>query len=151
MFGGITTKRIVLGLDNNQHSAHLVTWTAAFSSAPGLCVSIVHVVHRSEVWLLASLMIDSNKYLRSLREHFEHEAVEPLRAHDLAADVTIRLGDPARELAAVARTKHADVIVVGAASHPWAHHLMGRGVAERLERLVAIPVQVVPHVAAPVG
>lgn len=137
--------RIVLGLDDDPFAADLVRWVARQPAEPATAVTVVHVVHRSEVWALASVMIDSSRYLHSVRRRFERCAIEPLHERGVHASLTMRLGDPAHELASVARAIGADEIVVGAGAHVRRHHLIGGDVPHRLEHLVAIPVTVVPH------
>jgi nucleotide-binding universal stress UspA family protein len=58
------------------------------------------------------------------------------------ADVCIRQGNPARELAAAAREHHADALVLGAC-RSWSHGA-ARSFPERLARHATCPVIVVP-------
>jgi nucleotide-binding universal stress UspA family protein len=136
---------VVLGLDDDEHTAQLVAWTARVAHEGDTKVRVVHVVHRSEVWALASMMIDSTPYLRAVRRHFEHDVIAPLHRLDVPADLTIALGNPARELARIARRTHADAIVVGAGTPDHPHHLARHAdVAHHLEHLTTVPVWVCP-------
>jgi nucleotide-binding universal stress UspA family protein len=58
------------------------------------------------------------------------------------AGVCLRQGNPARELAAAAREHHADALVLGVYRSWW--HGAARSFPERLARLAACPVIVVP-------
>ena len=133
----------MLGVDDGDEVDALVDRTAHLAEDRHAPVLVVHVVHRSEVWALASLMVDSTRYLYARRRHIERAVAAPLRTRGVDTRVVVRLGDPAHQLADVAALVGADLLVIGAESHTRKHHLVGRGVAHRLEPLTAIPVQVV--------
>jgi nucleotide-binding universal stress UspA family protein len=145
------TAKIVLGIDDDEQVDALVEFTAHVAFERSAPVVVVHVVHRSEIWALASLMVDSTSYLRARRRRFERHALTPLRARGVDARFVLRLGEPAHELARVAAVVGADDIVIGAESHARKHHLVGGGVAHRLEQLTAVPVEVVEHAVENAG
>jgi nucleotide-binding universal stress UspA family protein len=137
------TATIVLGVDDDDRVAELVERAAQLAAEQRTLVLMVHVVHRSEIWALATVMVDSKGYLRASRRRLERTALAPLRARGVDARLIVRLGEPAHQLARVASVAGADRIVIGAEHHDRKHHLIGGGVARRLEHLTPVPVVVV--------
>ncbi len=137
-------QHIVVGIDDPLGARELVEWTARFAIEFGADVTVVHAVHRSEAWLVAGVQLDATKYVRVVRSRVNREVVVPLRERGLHVDLRVDLGDPAHRLADSARRTHADLIVIGATPHrPW-RELVAGDVEHRLDRLVEVPVVVVP-------
>jgi nucleotide-binding universal stress UspA family protein len=144
---GRANATVVLGIDDDDKVDPLVDRTAELALERHESVLVLHAVHRSEVWMLASLMIDSTRYLQARRRRLERRAITRLRDRGIDARIVVRLGEPAHQLARVAASCGADLIVIGSETHERKHHLVGGGVAQRLERLTAVPVEVVTATA----
>ena len=138
-------RRIVVGVDDPSESNELIDWAARLAAEFHAAITIVHAVHRSEGWVLASAQLDYVRYIRSARRRMYDDVVTPLRARGLAVDLRVELGDPAHRIAATARQTGAEVIVLGTTPHGPFRELVAGGVEHRLERLVEIPVVVVPN------
>jgi nucleotide-binding universal stress UspA family protein len=137
--------RIVVGVDDPDQSRDLVHWAARLATELHCPITVVHAVHRSEAWMLASVQLDYVKYIRSARRRLMNDVVTSLRACGLRVDLRVELGDPAHRIAAIARQTGADLILLGSTPHGLLRELVGGGVEHRLERLTQIPVVVVPN------
>ncbi|HEX4491158.1 MAG TPA: universal stress protein [Acidimicrobiia bacterium] len=138
-----TSMTLVLGADDDDRVGALVDRTAQLALERHASVLVLHAVHRSEVWALASLMIDSRPYLQARRRRLERRVAAPLCSRGIDARAVVQLGEPAHQLAHIAARYGADLIVIGGETHERKHHLVGGGVARRLEHLTAVPVEVV--------
>jgi nucleotide-binding universal stress UspA family protein len=138
-------RNIVIGLHDSPHTQELIDWTTQFAHEMNAHVTLVHVVQRTEVWTLSGAMLDSNRYLDSLREHFERRVAEPLRRRGVPVDLRVELGEPAQELADTAERVDAALIIIGAPSHGVLRELI-EGIGHRVERLASVPVVVLPFV-----
>ncbi len=81
------------------------------------------------------------------RRQAEHDlavARERARAGGVTAEVSLRGGDPAREVLAVAEALPADMIVLGSHGRSGVEHLVLGSVAEKVMRKAPCPVMVVP-------
>ncbi len=136
--------RIIVGIDDPDDAQDLVEWTAQFAGEVHCRVTVLHAVHRSEVWLVAGAQLDGNTYLRAARHRTELDVVAPLRERGVRVDLRVEIGDPAQSLASLARRTRADMIVIGATPHGAFRELFAGNVEHRLERLTGIPLVVVP-------
>ena len=137
--------RIVVGLDGTPKDRPLVSWIADFSDEVGARIIAAHFVPSATVWMVAGAQVDSAAYLEELRDYFERDVVGPLRVRDPLLHVHIHIGDPAHELAALARHSKADLIALGARDHTVLHDVVFGNIERRLMHLSEIPVLTVPY------
>jgi nucleotide-binding universal stress UspA family protein len=138
-------KRIVVGLDGTPKDESVAQWVAHL--ADDLCAHViaVHVVARATLWMIAGAQVDSSKYLEELRDHFEATALTPLRRADPFLAFHLDIGDPAHELAVIARRCDADLVAIGASSHSALHDVVFGGMERRLVHTIEIPVVAIPR------
>ena len=136
-------KRILLGVDDPVEARELVEWSARLATELHAGVTVVHAVHRSEMWFVAGVQLDCVRYMRAARDRVDTDVVAPLRNLGVPADLRVEPGDPAHRLAEIAHKTGAEMIVIGA-GHSALHDLIAGGVEHRLARLVDIPLVVVP-------
>ena len=137
--------RIVVGLDGSQKDRPLVHWTAEFADHVGAQVIVAHFVPRATVWMVAGAQLDSAQYIEELRDYFEREIIDPLRARDPLLHMHIQVGDPAHELAALARRSAADLIALGTRDHGILHDVVFGNVERNLRHRSDVPVVTVPY------
>jgi nucleotide-binding universal stress UspA family protein len=95
--------------------------------------------------MIAGAQVDSGRYLDELREHLEATTLVVLRRADPLLAFHLDIGDPAHELALIARRCDADLIAVGASSHTAMHDVVFGGLERRLVLLTDIPVVAIPR------
>lgn len=137
--------RIVIGLDGTEKDRSLVQWIADFADEVGAHVIAAHLIAQPTLWLLAGVQADSTHYIEELQQHFEHNILPPLRQHDPAMHLYVYIGDPAHELAQIARRSQADLIAIGARNHTALHDVVFGNIERKLVHLSDIPVLTVPH------
>jgi nucleotide-binding universal stress UspA family protein len=113
--------------------------------ASSFYVIVVHIVPNTTLWMIAGAKVDSARYLDELRDHFEATTLAPLRRADPFLAFHLDIGDPARELAAVARRCDAELIAVGASGHTALHDVVFGGMERRLAHLTDVPVVAIPR------
>lgn len=137
-------RRIVIGVDFSTASLNAVRWVAT-QFAPDAQLFLVHVVARPRV----------PSFLRSLRTlGDEQDAEEPTLYPGLTgfaafagarrAEVTVRRGQPADELAALARAVGADLICVGRSQKRRGTGRFGATTPQRLLARTRLSVLLVP-------
>jgi nucleotide-binding universal stress UspA family protein len=136
--------RIVIGLDGSDKDRSLVHWIADFADDVGANVIAAHLIAHPTLWMLAGAQADSTHYIEDLRQHFESVILPPLRG-DPAMHLYVYVGDPARELAQIARRSRADLIAIGARDHTALHDAVFGNIERRLVHLSDVPVLAVPH------
>ncbi len=104
---------------------------------------MVHVIPRTTLWLVSSVQADSDAYVATVRTHFARTAIAQLRDRGITVTLRVTWGDPAHELAAVARHVRSDLIVIGGPDHHALHDAVS-SIARRLEHGSDIPIVVVP-------
>jgi nucleotide-binding universal stress UspA family protein len=95
--------------------------------------------------MIAGAQVDSAKYLDELRDHLEATTLVPLRRADPFLAFHVDIGEPAHELAVIARRCAADLIAIGASTHTALHDVVFGGMERRLVHTTDIPVVTVPH------
>ena len=124
--------RIIVGLDGTDRDREILDWVGDFAYDTGVHVIAAHFVSRAVLWMIAGAQIDSTNYLQERRDHFDGELLAPLRARIGAAHVHVQIGDPAHELAALARRSAADLIAIGAPVHTAVHDIVFGSLERRL-------------------
>jgi nucleotide-binding universal stress UspA family protein len=138
-------KRIVIGLRGTESDLHVVEWVGDLADEMGVHVVAAHFVPRTTLWVIAGAQLDSAPYLDEIRAHFETGPVARLRRVAPSVHLHVDLGDPAHELAALARTSDAGMIAIGTPDHSALHDAVFGSVAYRLMHLTDVPVVAVPR------
>ena len=138
-------KRIVVGLEGTPEDGSVCEWVADFARELGAHIIAVHIVPRATTWMIAGAQVDSAKYLEELREHLDTTTLAPLRRADPDLALHVDIGDPAHELAVIARRCDADLIAIGASSHTALHDVVFGGMERRLVHTTEVPVVAVPR------
>jgi nucleotide-binding universal stress UspA family protein len=137
--------RIVIGLDGTDKDRALVRWVADFADEVDAHVIAAHLVAHTTLWMIAGAQADTGHYIEVLRHHLEHDVLPPLRERDPDLHLYVYVGDPAHELAHIARRSRADLIAIGARDHNALHDVVFGNIERRLVHLSDIPVLTVPH------
>jgi nucleotide-binding universal stress UspA family protein len=137
-------KRILVGLDGTVDDTRTLAWAADHAQETHASLTVVHVVPRSSLWTIAAAQVDSTSYLADLREHFEHDVLDPYRCRGLLVNFRLEFGDPSDALAGLAQRVQAELIVIGGADHTVLHDILFGRFERRLERRTEVPLVVVP-------
>jgi nucleotide-binding universal stress UspA family protein len=137
-------KRIVVGLDGTEKDDYVVDWVGDLARENGAQVIAAHFVPSATLWMIAGAQVDSAKYLEELREHLDADVLGELRRRVPMSHLHVAVGDPARELAAIARECRADLIAIGASSHTVWHEVVFGSLERRLVHLADVPVVEIP-------
>ena len=136
--------RIIVGLSGTDRDHEILDWVSDFAYDTGAHVIAAHFVPRAVLWMIAGAQIDSANYLQELRTHLEREALAPLRARIGAAHLHVQIGEPAHELAALARRSAADLIAIGAPVHNAMHDIVFGSLERRLLHEASVPLLAIP-------
>ncbi len=135
---------VVVGVDDTPTSLRALSYAAGVAGRQGRRLVVVHVrTARPVGWGMADLAgsIDTEVELRRAQvAGLRSEAYRVAGECDIDVVFAIRVGDPLRELVAVAAEHRADAVVVGSSTrrHP------ARSIAARLVHYCGWPVTVVP-------
>ncbi len=136
--------RIIVGLDGTERDREIVDWLEVFAYDMGVHVIAAHFVPRTVLWMIAGAQVDSAKYLHELREHFDRDVLASIRSRLGTVHLHVHIGDPAHELATLARRSAADLIAVGATDHGAMHDLVFGSLERRLVHEASVPVLSIP-------
>ena len=144
--GGHSTHPVLVGYDGSASSRHALAYAAGMARRQNDYLMVVHV-SQTQVATLGGfpLMPFSAGSIRAASEDLSwlyEELAEVADITGLYVEVLQRDGDPARELACMAKEKNADAIVIGAPEH-LLHRLTG-SVPAWLARHACCPVVIVP-------
>ena len=141
----VAVTQMMMGLDGSAHDHVIADWVARFTSNhAGDHVIGVHVVPRTILWMIAGAQADSNRYVQAVRSRIQHQVMTPLSSMGVSNELRVAIGDPARQLAVLAYSTGADLIVIGGPDHGTLHDVVLGDTARRLERRADVPVVVVP-------
>jgi nucleotide-binding universal stress UspA family protein len=96
------------------------------------------------MWVVAGMQLDCTQYVRDFRSRLIHDVVGPLKVRGIDTTLDVAVGDPARVLAEVARRSGAGLILIGATAHAPMREMLAGNVGHQLERIVHVPLVVVP-------
>ena len=136
-------KTIVVATDGTAHGSRVLEVARSMAHNGEHSVVIVHVNQLvGGKGGFAPMAIDEHEVRAALAI-----TVKELEADGISTELltpTIRLGDPAHEIAEIAEARKADLIVVGRHGHSLLGDVLLGGVPVRLLQLVHCPVLVVP-------
>ncbi|MFN0055892.1 MAG: universal stress protein [Planctomycetales bacterium] len=140
----IDLKRIIVATDFSQHSQVALKYAAAFTQAFQAEVVLCHVLEKPD--FISQLPPVSEGYfppnLGELQEqHARVQCEQVLAAAGLSqARVLMVHGNPAGEIARVARDEDADLVIVGTHGRGALAHILLGSVAEKIVRTAPCPV-----------
>jgi nucleotide-binding universal stress UspA family protein len=138
----VKPRRILVPVDFSDSSARALSDAAKRAAESGGSLVIVHVVPANYGWL--GIGRDES---RDLDRSLQKQAADRLRAfadknigHKVAADMEVRVGQPAEEIIASARESKCDSIVLSTRGLTGLDRLLIGSVADRVARLAPCPV-----------
>ena len=146
-----TSKRLLVATDFSGTSQEALRVARDMALALGARVQLLHVIADPATlpWT-----IDAGPAIVELEHSWREQAARSLqRARDTArftperTEMTVAMGDPAREIVAAAAALHADLIVLGTHGHGLVARLVMGSVADKVLRHADRPVLIVPHPA----
>jgi nucleotide-binding universal stress UspA family protein len=140
--------RIMAPVDLSPASRHQIKVAAGLAEAAGVPLIVAHAIEPLKSWFAARLNVtglESDR--RAVAEDALEELVRSLPSH-VHAEALVVYGDPAEELAKVARDRRAGLVVMGLHGSPMTGPRMG-SVTYRLLCLLSTPVLALPPELAP--
>jgi len=137
-------KRILLGVDGSPESGAAATFTADLAEQTGSSIILVYVIAPPVTPPPAmALLEDPVKMDEDYGRGVLREMAERCRRPGVAVETLMPVGPPAEVLADTARTREADLVVVGHRGRGAVKRLLLGSVVARLLRLSPRPVLVV--------
>jgi nucleotide-binding universal stress UspA family protein len=141
----VKPQRTLVPVDFSDSSARALRHAAGVTAESGGSLIVVHVVPADYGWL--GIGRDES---RDLDRSLQRQAAERLRAfavehvgHNVAADLEVRMGQPAEEIVAAARESKCDSIVLSTRGLTGLDRYLIGSVADRVARLAPCPVVLV--------
>jgi nucleotide-binding universal stress UspA family protein len=138
----VKPQRILVPIDFSDSSARALQHAAERGAESGGSLIVVHVVPADYGWL--EIGRDES---RDLDRSLQRQAADRLRAfadehlgHNVAADLEVRIGQPAEEIVAAARESKCDSIVLSTRGLTGLDRYLIGSVADRVARLAPCPV-----------
>ena len=138
----VKPQRILVPVDFSDSSARALRHAAGLIAESGASLIVVHVVPADYGWL--GIGRDES---RDLDCSLQRQAADRLRAfadehvgHNVAADLEVRIGQPAEEIVAAARESECDSIVLSTRGLTGLDRYLIGSVADRVARLAPCPV-----------
>ena len=141
----VKPQRILVPVDFSDSSGRALRHAAKRATESGGSLIIVHVVPADYGWL--GIGRDES---RDLDRSLQRQAADRLRAFadenvgDVAADLEVRVGQPAEEIVAAARDSKCDSIVLSTRGLTGLDRYLIGSVAHRVAQLAPCPVVLVP-------
>lgn len=130
-------KSILVPTDYSRCSDAALAWAALFARTVGATVRLVHVVdERDDVQVLGP----GTSGHAALRQQLVEQA---RRADAGPVQISIRSGDPCREILEEAKETRADLVIMGTRGRNGISRLMLGSTAEKVVRLANVPVMTV--------
>src|SRR6185436_18700798 len=140
--GVVMYRHILVAVENSESDQVVLTHVEELARLTGARLLLVHVAdgwaarHFNELKLRESEeMVDDRAYLTRLGEE--------LNGRGLATRTRLAMGDPATELAKVAREEAVDLIAMATHGHRFLNDLVRGSTADRLRHIVTMPVLMV--------
>jgi nucleotide-binding universal stress UspA family protein len=138
----LRSHRTLVPVDFSDSSARALQHAAKLTAKSGGTLAIVHVVPADYGW--SGIGHDES---RDLDRSLQRQAADRLRGfadehvpHDVAADLEVRIGQPAEEIVAAARESKCDSIVLSTRGLTGLDRYLIGSVADRVARLAPCPV-----------
>jgi universal stress protein A len=144
-------RRILAPVDLGSTAETVARFAAAFASAVGAEIALLHVWEPPPFSPPESLQVVVGNDRRSLADHVKAEAREELEkllpGDPRVADRKALLGDPSSCILAEAVRGNYELVIIGTHGRTGLAHLALGSVAEKVLRRCPVPVLVVPCVA----
>jgi nucleotide-binding universal stress UspA family protein len=140
----VKPERILVAVDFSDSSARALRHAAKRAADSGGSLIVIHVVPADYGWLQIG-----HEESRDLDRSLQRQAADRLRAFadenvgDVAADLEVRLGQPAEEIVAAARESKCDSIMLSTRGLTGLDRYLIGSVADRVARLAPCPVVLV--------
>jgi nucleotide-binding universal stress UspA family protein len=138
----VKPQRILVPVDFSDSSARALRHAAERAAKSGGALIVIHVVPADYGW--SGIGRDE---LRDLDRSLQRQAADRLRAfadehmaHNVTADLEVRIGQPAEEIVAAARESKCDSIVLSTRGLSGLDRYLIGSVADRVARLAPCPV-----------
>jgi universal stress protein A len=141
----VTPQRLLVPVDFSDASLGALEHAARLAREWDASLRIVHVVPVDDGWLQIG-----REEFRDLDKSLQEQAAHQLRAiatnlpHRIKAEIQVRIGRPAEEIAATAAETKTDLIILSTHGRTGLDRYFVGSVAERLVRLAACPVYLMP-------
>jgi nucleotide-binding universal stress UspA family protein len=139
---GVKRQRILVPVDFSDSSARALRHAAGLTAESGGSLTVVHVVPADYGWFWIG-----RDESRDLDRALQRQAADRLRAFanehvgdNVAADLEVRIGQPAEEIIAAARESKCDSIVLSTRGLTGLDRYLIGSVADRVARLAPCPV-----------
>ncbi len=147
--GSTRIKRILVGVDGSEQSAHALEWTIDLAKALKAEVIGVFAVHLpayayAGYETVAPLGFD-DRFRRELKLAFEDDWCAPLKASGLSFQTVMEDGRPALVIAEAADNLNADLIAVGRRGRGEVAELLLGSVSHELSHHSKRPVVLISH------
>lgn len=150
----LTLRTVLCPTDFSDVSARAETYAAALARHYDASLHLLHVDPPMPVMApYGEIPVDARMFEEQREVAIADLAAagERARQQGISVEVTMRGGQPAREILAVAASTGADLLVIGTHGRGGVEHLLLGSVAEKIMRKAACPVLVVPPGAHPEG
>jgi nucleotide-binding universal stress UspA family protein len=140
----VKPERILVAVDFSDSSARALRHAAKRAAESGGSLIVIHVVPADYGWLQIG-----HEESRDLDRSLQRQAADRLRAFadenvgDVAADLEVRLGQPAEEIVTAARESKCDSIMLSTRGLTGLDRYLIGSVADRVARLAPCPVVLV--------
>jgi nucleotide-binding universal stress UspA family protein len=139
----IEVRTILVPIDFSQHAESVLEWAAHLAREHGSKLVLLHAYHLPvDFQQLEGAYLPPDFWTQVKADaaaNLEREAAK-LRAAGLDVETVVREGYPATAIEEEARTRHADLVVIGTKGHSGLKHLLLGSVAERVVQKAPCPV-----------
>jgi nucleotide-binding universal stress UspA family protein len=135
-------KRILIAAENSAADRAVIEHVQELARLTGASLILVHVADGWAARNFYELDLRESEEMRNDRAYLERLRVE-LAGHGFEVETRLGLGDPASEIARVARDERVDLIALSTHGHRFLKDLLLGATADRLRHLVEIPVLLV--------
>ena len=139
----IEVRIILVPIDFSQHAESVLEWAAHLAREHGSKLVLLHAYHLPvDFQQLEGAYLPPDFWTQVKADaaaNLEREAAK-LREAGLDVETVVREGYPATAIEEEARTRHADLVVIGTKGHSGLKHLLLGSVAERVVQKAPCPV-----------
>jgi len=132
-------KKILIPLENSSTDKAILDHIQSFSGKTKAHLVLVHVADGWAARNFKVLNLNESDEIKSDKSYLEAQA-EGLKARGFEVSFVLAMGEPADEIAAVAKAQNADLIAMATHGHRFFADLFFGSTADRLRHLVDIPV-----------
>jgi len=139
----IEIRTILVPIDFSAHADAVLEWAAHMAEAHGSKLVLLHAYHLPVDFQQlegAYLPPDFWKQVKTEATENLERCAAKLRGRGLAVETVVREGYPATVIEEEARSRHADLVVIGTRGHSGLKHLLLGSVAERVVQKAPCPV-----------